>query len=233
MLGVFALACALAAGCGSSPAPHAPARSTAAEGSSARSLLAQVRRAAFSARTVRLRGSISGPRGPIQVDVGIVADKGGTGRVTAHGNPLQLTVVGSRAYVRAPAAAYAALAPSAAARLAGRWVLLSDRSAATEALRRVSSLAAVLDAALTEHGELYSAGETAVDGRRAIRLRDARGGSLYVAAVGTPYPLAIEPAHSDGTRLELTDWNQPVRLTAPRSSLDLEASAAASAGGQR
>ncbi len=152
--------------------------------------------------------------------------------MTVHGAPLQFAVVDGRAYVHAPAAAYQGhAAPAAASKLAGRWVRLPRRSASLAELEDVSSLEGLLDAALTAHGEVYSAGDSSVDGKPAVRLRDARGGSLYVAADGVPYPLAIEAASGD-SRLELTDWNEPVRVNVPPSPMDLEAARTSESKGQ-
>ncbi|HUA11490.1 MAG TPA: hypothetical protein VMA83_05755 [Solirubrobacteraceae bacterium] len=155
--------------------------------------------------------------------MGIAADNAGAGRVTVRGDAVQFRELDGRAYVRAPAGAYDAFAPAAAgAELAGRWVRLPRRGGgAASELRDLSSLESLLNAALTAHGAVYDAGEDDIDGRPAIRLRDARGGSLYVASAGTPYPLAIESAKG-GSRLDLEDWDGRVRVAAPRSFVNLE-----------
>ena len=41
----------------------------------------------------------------------------------------------------------------------------------------------------------------------------AMGGTLYVAARGSPYPLEVRTP--DGGTIRFDHWNQPVTLTAP------------------
>jgi hypothetical protein len=61
---------------------------------------------------------------------------------------------------------------------------------------------------------------TTYKGQPVIELKDSKGGSLFVAATGTPYPVAIV---GDGTHkgtVVFSGWNQPVTLTAPAGAID-------------
>jgi len=48
-----------------------------------------------------------------------------------------------------------------------------------------------------------------------------KGGTLYVAASGTPYPVALVKSGNSAGSIEFSNWNQSVTLTAPKGALDL------------
>lgn len=61
-------------------------------------------------------------------------------------------------------------------------------------------------------------------GQPAVALRDvANGATLYVAATGTPYPLALVKPGRSGGRLSFDRWNQAVVLEAPANPLNIKA----------
>jgi hypothetical protein len=74
------------------------------------------------------------------------------------------------------------------------------------------------------HGRLVNRGVVTYRGQKAIELRDvANGFELYVAAEGTPYPLAyIQPVKrgSPGATV-FSRWNKVVMLRAPKRAVDL------------
>jgi len=135
---------------------------------------------------------------------------------------MDIDVVDGRAYVRAGRAVYRTLVGAGAARrLQNRWVELPPSSAELRELRALTGLERVLGAALTAHDGVYEAGHAEVGGRDAIRLRGESGATLYVAAGGAHLPLAIEPAHARGARIEFRDWNAPLRLRPPKGAVSL------------
>jgi hypothetical protein len=74
--------------------------------------------------------------------------------------------------------------------------------------------------ALSSHGPLARGAGATVAGQRAVAVRDtARGGTLYVASSGTPYPLEI--VERDGDRLVFDRWNQAVTLAVPVDAIDI------------
>ena len=73
------------------------------------------------------------------------------------------------------------------------------------------------------HGKLENQGEKTYKGQSVVAITDTtKGGTLYVAATGTPYPVALTKAGGkSGGTITFDDWNQPVTLTAPKGALDL------------
>lgn len=55
-----------------------------------------------------------------------------------------------------------------------------------------------------------------------VAIRDTtQGGTLYVAASGTPFPVAVVKSKgSSAGGISFDQWNQPVKLTAPKGALD-------------
>ena len=179
-------------------------------------LLRESRAAAYAARSVRVSGSIKSSRGPITVDVEIVANRGGTGHVVLNGHPLELTVVDGHTYLRAGARLYGEAGAGHAARLANRWIEVPAGSPSATHLAALTSLENLLGAALSPHGHLYTDGEATVSGRPAIRLRDsATGTALLVEAADPHLPVSLEGPAGQAGVIELSDWNVPVRLAAP------------------
>ncbi len=112
------------------------------------------------------------------------------------GSALELIDLPAAGYVRANASFLRAHGGARAAQLAGRWIQVPTANARTTTSSIGVFAPATLARCLAEnHGTLSTAGETTVDGRRAILIKDAgdKPGSspsvLAVAASGPPYPL--------------------------------------------
>ncbi len=50
----------------------------------------------------------------------------------------------------------------------------------------------------------------------------ARGGTLFVASTGTPYPLEIVEPAPGGGELLFDRWNQPVVLEPPSGAINIK-----------
>jgi hypothetical protein len=61
-----------------------------------------------------------------------------------------------------------------------------------------------------------------IEGQQAVGVKDVtRGGVLYVATKGTPFPLEITKGGSGGGKVTFTRWNAPVTVKAPANAVDL------------
>ncbi len=112
------------------------------------------------------------------------------------GSAVELIELPDAGYVRANARFFRTHGGGRVVQLAGRWIQVPSANARTTTSSLGVFAPATLARCLAEnHGTLSTAGETTVDGRRAILLKDAgdKPGSapsvLAVAASGTPYPL--------------------------------------------
>jgi hypothetical protein len=214
-LGAVALALA---GCGSS----APSGNGLAS-KSADAVVAAAKAAATQAATVHISGStVSGNR-PISLNMELVAGKGAKGHLTLGGLGIDIVEVERAFYLRGSAAFYRSVAGAAAARLLqGKWLKAPSNSGEFASLAQLTNLSSLLGSALGNHGALTKGAETTVAGRRAIPVRDTtKGGTLFVAATGTPYPLEITKTGSEGGTVDFTEWNKPVTLTAPAGAINI------------
>jgi hypothetical protein len=210
------LALALA-GCGSS--------SSSGNGVPAKSppeIVAAARAAVAGAATVHVSGSIVSERKPISLDMELVAGKGGKGHISVQGLRVDLIAVEKAVYVNGSRSLYARLVgPAAASVLQGRWLKVPATSGSFASLSAVTDLTSLVDTTLANHGNLTSAPARVIDGKPAVGVTDpSRGGTLYVAATGEPYPLEISKSGTAG-RIVFDRWNQSVTLTPPADPINI------------
>ncbi len=214
----LALAAALAGCGGSSHAGNGLASKTPAQ------IVAAAKAAAAGAATVHVAGSIVGAEAPISLDMELVAGKGGRGRITLAGLAIQLIRVNRYLYVNGSSSFFGRLADPAQARLLdGKWLKGLAERGPLKSFASFTDLGELTDIALAGHGALKREGTTTIAGRSAVGVADlARGGTLYVAATGTPYPLEIVDRGAAGGRVVFDRWNQPVTLAAPAHPINIK-----------
>jgi hypothetical protein len=79
-----------------------------------------------------------------------------------------------------------------------------------------------VDTALSTQGSVAKSGMATVNGQRAVALANAsKGGTLFVATVGRPYPIEITKEGANGGSLSFDRWDKPVSLTVPADALDI------------
>ena len=123
----------------------------------------------------------------------LLAGKGGQGTIGQEGYTVQLVQTGESVYINGNAAFYEKVGGSAAAQLLeGRWLKAPANSGGLASLASLTNLSKLIDTALASHGTLAKGTAGTVDGQSAVALKDTtKGGVLYVAATGKPYPLEI------------------------------------------
>ncbi len=216
--GLLVLLAAMLGGCGSSSAPNGIAARTPSQ------IVAAARSAADAAATVRVVGSIASAGVPTSIDLELVRGRGGRGRIAPDGLSIALVRIESAVYVKGNAAFYRRVAgPAAVPLLQGRWLKGLKSGGDLASLAALTELDTLIDTALADHGTLAKGATTTLDGKRAVSVKDlARGGILYVAATGSPYPIELLRAGADGGRLVFDRWNQPVSLEAPADALSIK-----------
>jgi virulence-associated protein VapD len=212
------LVLALLSGCGSSSSS-----SNRLASKSPTEIVAAAKKAAVGAASVHIAGSIVNEAKPISLDMEILAGKGGKGQITLEGFGIRLIQVGGAVYINASSAFYTHVAGSAAAQLLqGKWLKASVSSASFASLASLTNISKLIDSTLGSHGKLASAPTTTINGQKAVGVRDtSRGGTLYVAATGTPYPLEIVKSGPGGGKITFDRWNKSVTLTAPTGAINI------------
>ena len=194
-----ALAVVLLAACGSSaPSGGALASKTPDQ------IVAAARAAAQDAATVHVSGSMLSGGKPISLDMELVAGKGGKGQIVVDGLRVALIAAERAVYVNGNSALYTRIAgPSAARVLQGRWLKVPPKSPSFAPLNSVASIDGLVGTTLAATGASCPPRPRMVAGVPAVGVSDpTKGGTLYVAATGVPYPLEIvKPAGGPADRV--------------------------------
>ncbi len=177
-----------------------------------------------ASNSVHAKGTFSS--GPTAVTVDIVASRGGdgAGKVSANGLTFSVIRKGKSVYFRGDRKFNALLGPGAAA-IQGRWLKAVVTDARYASITGFTDLDGFLSQIVgaASGGTVYALGaRTTVSGIPAIRLVGTGGdaaGTSYLALVGRPYPLRVDPAKSAGSgSLRFDDWNKPVTVQVPPAS---------------
>jgi len=217
-LALPALGALAIAGCGSSsPSGNGVAGKTPEQ------ILQATKAAAASAASVHIAGSIVSGGKPISLNMELVAGKGGKGTIAQEGFSIDLVQVAGSVYINGSDAFYKHVAGSAAAQLLhGKWLKAPAGSGELASLSELTNLSKLIDAALASHGTLSKGDQTTVDGQKAVGLKDTtKGGTLYVATTGKPYPLEIVKSGAEGGKVVFDHWDRPVTLSAPANAIDI------------
>jgi hypothetical protein len=215
-LGLVLLSSALA-GCGSSSSGNGIAAKTPTQ------ILAATRTAADLATSVHVAGSIVAGGVPITLDVDVLAGRGARGRLAQNGLSFELIQTGGTVYIKGSPAFYRHVGGAAAAQLLqGRWLKAPATSPEFASLASLTNLRQLVDATVASHGSLAKGGTGTVNGQKVVGLTDrSKGGTLYIATTGRPYPAEITKDGASGGRIVFDRWDKPVTLAAPANAIDI------------
>jgi hypothetical protein len=188
-------------------------------------ILAATKLAADGAKSVHVSGSIVSGGTPITLDMQLLAGKGGRGQLSQSGLSFALIEVGGTVYIKGSPAFYKHIGGSAAAQLLqGKWLKASATSSDFASLGQLTNLRELIDQTLSNHGALTKSATTTVKGQKVVGLSDkSKGGTLYVAASGKPYPIEITKSGSSTDSITFDSWDEPLTLSAPANAIDIAA----------
>jgi hypothetical protein len=214
--GLVLLATALA-GCGGSSSGNGVAAKTPNE------IVAATKVAADAARSVHVSGSIVSGGSPITLDMDVLAGKGGRGQLSESGLSFELIQTGGTVYIKGSPAFYRHIGGTAAAQLLqGRWLKAPTTSSEFASLASLTDLRQLIDTTLANHGALTKGATTTVDGQKVVGVTDtSKGGTLYIATTGQPYPIEVTKDGANGGKIVLDRWNESVSLAAPANAIDI------------
>jgi hypothetical protein len=205
------------AGCGGSSSGNGVADKTPDE------IVAAAKVAADAATSVHVAGSIVSNGSPITLNMELLAGKGGRGQLSEGGLSFELIQVEGTVYIKGSPAFYKKIGGAAAAQLLqGKWLKAPAKSSDFASLAQLTDLRQLVDTTLANHGKLTKGGITTINGQKAVGITDAsKGGTLYIATTGEPFPIEITKDGSGGGKITFDRWNKPVTLTAPANSIDV------------
>jgi hypothetical protein len=191
---------------------------------SATAILADAKQAARDAGSARVTGTIHDSGQTIGLDLKITG-QGGGGTMTLQGSKLDIIRVGKDVFIRAPSSFYEKVGAGKAAGqlLNGRWLKAPASTPDFADLASLTDLNAFVSQALKPDGTVSKGGETTIDGTKAIELKSSKGGSLYIAEEGKPYPLELKGGGGSSGTLKLSDWGSVTAPTAPKNAIDIGA----------
>ena len=210
---------ALVAGCGGGSKGNGEADKSPAQ------VVSDAKQAAISAEAVHVKGSITDAGTPLTLNITIVKGSGGKGTMSESGLGFEIVRVGDTAYIRGSDAFLRKFAgPAAAQLLQGKWLKGSTTSGDLAALAPLTEIEKLFNGALASHGKLANKGETEYEGQKVVAVEDTtKGGTLYVAATGTPYPVAIVGGGKRTGAIVFDAWNETEPIAAPEGAIDLSA----------
>jgi hypothetical protein len=214
-LALSALVVLTLAACGGGSSSNGEAKKAAAQ------VVVDAEAAANGATTVHVVGAGSADGTPLKLDLWL-ADGKGKGHLDENGLGFDIVRIGDAVYVKGGDAFLRTFAgASAATLLHGRWLRGTTTSGRLAALAPLTDIRDFFRGVLHQHGRIVNRGETTRNGDRVVEIRDTtEGGSLFVAATGAAYPLALAGGSAQGD-ITFGDWNAVQTFVAPKSALDL------------
>jgi hypothetical protein len=215
---------ALPAGCGGSSSSSSSSSGNGVADKSPADILAATKVAADAAKTVHVSGSIVSNGSPITLDMNLLAGKGGRGQLSESGLAFELIQVGKTVYIKGSPAFYKKIGGTAAAQLLqGKWLKAPASNSDFASLSQLTDLRQLVDQTLETHGSsLTKGGSSTIAGQKVVGITDkTKGGTLYIATTGQPYPVQIVKTGSSGGKITFDRWNSSVTLAAPANAIDV------------
>jgi hypothetical protein len=203
-------------GCGGSSSGNGIASKSPAE------IVAAAKSAADTAASVHVSGAISEGT-PLSIDLHLLAGKGGRGRITQNGISFELITLGGTVYIKGSPAFYQKIGGTAAAQLfQGKWLKAPAGAGEFASITSLTDLRKLMDTTLTSHGKLTKGATTSVNGKTAVTVNDSvKGGVLYVASTGKPFPVQISKSGSGGGKIVFDRWNEAVTVSPPPNAINI------------
>jgi hypothetical protein len=174
-------------------------------------------------KSVHISGSLMSSGMPITLDLSLVSGTGATGSMTEGGLSFQLIALKGFVYIKGSPGFWKHFGGAAAAKLfQGKWLKASSSSSDFASLGELTDLHALFKQLLGSTGTLSTGKTSTVDGQKVVAVNDTtKGGTLYVATTGKPYPVEIVKTGANGGHVTFDQYNASVTLAAPSGSISL------------
>ena len=181
--------------------------------------------AAQAARSVHVSGTVQDGSQKIGIDLSIATGKGASGTVSEGPASFRLIEAGGNFYIQPNARFLAKFAHSSAAvqLLRGKWLKGSPTDSSFQSFSQLTSIKSLMGSLTQNHGTLSKGSTSTVNGQKVIALHSSRGGIMYVATTGKPYPLQVVKTSGTTTgKVNFSQYNQAFSISAPANSIDLD-----------
>jgi hypothetical protein len=185
-------------------------------------IVSDVSTAVSNLNSVHVSGAVNNAGSRTTIDLSLVNGKGGTGSMSQDGLGFKIVTVGLEVYINGDSNFWTHFGGASAAKLlSGKWL----KAPATGQFATIATLTDVrklFNQLLSTHGTLAKGQTTTVRGQKVVAVNDtSKGGTLYVATTGKPYPIEIVKNGTAGGRVDFDRFNQPVPLSAPAGAIDI------------
>jgi hypothetical protein len=178
-----------------------------------------------AAKSLHVDGAIKDSGSSVGLNMSIVAGKGASGTVSEGDASFKLITVGGNFYMQPDQAFLLKFAKSqAAAQLfKGRWLKGSSSDASFASFGELTSIKSLMGSLTQSPGTLTKGKTSTLGGQKVIALNSSKGGTMYVATTGKPYPLQI--SKNSGTQtgtVTFSQYNKSFAISPPSSSINIE-----------
>lgn len=215
---VAVLAAAVIAACGGSSSSGNGIASK-----SASQIVTAATNALESAKSVHVAGSASDSGQTVSIDLTLVSGQGAQGSLDLQGSKLNLIAVNKYLYLKADGAFWQAHGGAATAQLlADKWLKVPASGSNFASFSSFTDIHQIAGQLAQASGSVTKGSTTTIDGQKAIAVNDPKkGGALYVATTGKPYPLKVSKGSGSSQGLVFDHYNASVTLKPPASSVDI------------
>ena len=192
------------------------------EGQTPAQILATAKTAAQGATSVRMVGDFEEDGGSMKIDMVLSDGSGTSGSIDIDGTKMEIRQVGDVIYVKGGEEMWSSMvagSPSAAEKLAGKWVRIKKGDQAASRFEDIISIDKAFGGLLKpSRRKLSKVGGKDVEGTPTIGLVDKTDAdeqaTLYIAARGPAYPLLVEPKTASG-KVTFSEWDKDVKVESP------------------
>lgn len=104
----------------------------------------------------------------------------------------------------------------------GKWLKGSTGDATFASFGELTSIKTLMGSLTQAHGTLTKGSTSTLGGQPVIALNSSKGGTMYVATTGQPYPLQVSKnSGGQSGKVTFSDYNKAFTITAPANSIDI------------
>jgi hypothetical protein len=180
---------------------------------------------AKAAKSVHVSGAIKSGGQSVGLDLSIVQGKGASGTISEGSASFKLIATGGNYYIQPSRSFLLKFAhTSAAANLfKGRWLKASSTDSSFATFGQLTSIKGLIGSLPKGNGTLTKGSTSTLAGQPVIAVNSSKGGTLYVATTGTPYPLQVSKDNGGQSgKVTFSDYNKAFTITAPANSINLD-----------
>ena len=214
---------------GSSSSTSSSSSSSASNGITSKSadqIFSTALAAGKAAKSVHVSGAINSGAQSIGLDLSIVEGKGASGTISEGSASFKLIASGGSYYIQPDPAFLKKFAhtSAAAALFKGKWLKASATDSSFASFGQLTSIKSLMSALPQSNGTLTKGSTSTLGGQPVIALNSSKGGTMYVATTGSPYPLQVSKTGSGQSgKVTFSDYNKAFTITAPANSINIEA----------